>query len=302
MIMFFVGVYKVEAKTMVFPDMTFDWDNGITSVPTQDYWFPYQGGTRRETFFVYNWSGYSNPMTYIITEWCTMNPGMIEQMYISNTNYSSNYINDGTGVSYMTGETCTSGGYTGYKVKKQFQVGKWGELDDAGELVAGAYINMTNGYSYGIYYRLDNIYLSDTDELSAIAESQKNMWETIEALESQTNTIIQNNNAIKDAIIQNQKDTAQDIVDAVTGPGLSDITTQPADKEDYENTHEKEEELLEEWKPTDEELGNVDLEIEQEPADYMWNLLERILKTNERILYLVMSILVVGVIKLIMGR
>lgn len=203
---FCFGLNRVEAQVLPSPDSSFLWAGNINTTPT-DTWFLGSNNSIREDFFVFNMRAKSFPMTYIVLTWCTSNIGMIEDMYISNTNYTNNFINDGKGVTYITGDSCTYNSYEGWIVKKQFVVGKWEKIEDIDDVefgqTAGGYLNFKNHYNWNVFYQLTDFYLSDTDDLTTLSEAQNNLRETIDAIEEQTTTITENQNQIKDAIIAN---------------------------------------------------------------------------------------------------
>ena len=195
---FFYFIPETRAETIPIKDGTFGVSyGGSYIIPTNT--FSIQGGTTNsKEFYLYNYEGYSRPYTYVVIEFCSGNVDLIRNAYISNANYSGNWINDGAGVTYVTNDTCTNASYTGYVIKKQFQIGRYQDMDGTGEeLVASAYLNIKSNLSYYSWFRLNNVYLSSDDELSVLAQNQKDTQELISKIEQSSTSIVQSQEQVK---------------------------------------------------------------------------------------------------------
>ena len=307
----FIGLIKVEAESLSWGEttFTFEWDETIDSVPSDSFGIA-TNTPKRESLYIYNWEGSTRPYTYIIMDFCSNNPTMIEKMYISNTNYKDNYINDGSGETYITNQTCKLGQYEGYIIRKQFEIGKYGALDNTGyELVAAGYLNYTNTYPYSALIKLQNISLSSDDVLSNLSQSQSNLKQELEAINKQTDDIIEHQEAVKDAIIknnnsntdkitQNQDKNTDKVIDAIEGDGLEDTT--PVDPNKKNELEEVEEGLLDQNITTS--LNDIEISIDTNSNEFIWNLVTRIINTNSLIFGLVLTMLSLGVLKLVLNR
>lgn len=230
----FIGVLKVDAKTLSLNDNQFAFTWGTwNSVPTP--WAGLSAGASSKlelhVMKIYDpdtdlLEGYN----YIVMEFCTGSINTIRDAYISNTNYNTDFINDGTGQTYVTTNTCMYDTYPGTIVKKQFQVGRWTD-DGDGVAYARAYLNITNNNTWWHFYRLNNIYLSDTDELSSLAENQQSTQDIIDSIEDKANDVIQSQKEVQEAIIANNNANTDKITDSV------DKNTEAIDK----NTEEQKE-------------------------------------------------------------
>lgn len=234
---FCIGLSKVEAKTLSLNDNQFAFTWGTyDSVPTSFNWLTAGQTQQRELHVMKIYDPDTDVLegyNYIVMEFCAGTISVIKEANISNTNYNTDFITDGTGQTYITTNTCTNGSYTGTVIKKQFQVGRWTD-DGDGVAYARAYLNIKNTLSYNTFLRLNNIYLSDTDEISSLSENQQNTQDIVDKIEDAADDVIQsqqqvqaainaNNNANTDKITQNQDKNQQqtnerldDIEDAIT--------------------------------------------------------------------------------------
>lgn len=214
----FVGVLKVDAKTLSLNDnqFAFTWGS-YDSVPTSFNWLTAGQTQQRELHVMKIYDPDTDLLegyNYIVMEFCTGTIALIKEGYISNTNYNTDFINDGTGQTYVTTNTCMNGTYPGTIVKKQFQVGRWTD-DGDGVAYARAYLNFKNSLSYNTFLRLNNIYLSDTDELSALSENQQNTQDIIDKIEDAASDVVQSQQQVQQAIINNNNANTDKITDSV---------------------------------------------------------------------------------------
>ena len=227
---FFFFIPETRAETIPIKDGTFGVSyGGSYAIPTNT--FSIQGGTTTsKEFYLYNYEGYTRPYTYVVVEFCSGNVDLIRNAYISNANYTGNWINDGTGVTYVTTDTCTNASYTGYVIKKQFQIGRYQDMDGTGEeLVASAYLNIKSNLSYYSWFRLTNVYLSSDDELSVLAQNQKDTQELISKIEQSSTSIVQSQEQVKQKLDSLNSSIGQ------TNDKLDDVNDNLGDINDFLN-------------------------------------------------------------------
>lgn len=111
------------------------------------------------------------------------------------------------------------------------------------------------------------------------------------------NTIDAINSAIQSQIDNDNKNT-QDIIDAITGGSLDDDT--PVDDSGLNDFEDKENGLIDEDNLN--YINNIDISLDNNTSTFFWDLFTRIINTNSLIYGLIISILSIGIIKLILNR
>lgn len=295
----FVGICKVDAESISADTGIFSITYGGSSNIPSSWNSVTSGNTIQKEFWVYNWMGYTYPYTYVVVEFCTGTVSMIENANMYNTNYNNNWINDGVGVTYVTNDACVYGSYSGTVVRKQWQIGKYADADGTGEeLSAGAYLRVTNDKSWWSFYRINNVYLSSTDELSALAEGQTNTKDIINKIEDAANDVIQSQKEVQAAIIANTNANTDKVVDAIEGDGLTNDT--PVDKTTENEYKEAEDALLNEENLN--LMDDIEISLDSNSNDFIWSMVTSIVNSHSLIFGFIITILSLGVLKLVLNR
>lgn len=143
---------------------------------------------------------------------------------------------------------------------------------------------------------------------------------TDQTIQNSTNTIINNNNQNTQSIIENQNSNADRIIDSNTTSAQSVINADnyntdriidslegntQANQTMYDDTKqeeylEKEEELLDLYN-TD-QLDIIDLTIDTNGSNWVWDRITQFLNTNQYIRLMFISVLSLGIVKLVLAR
>ena len=124
--------------------------------------------------------------TYVLLDVCTT--GAISDLKLSNTGYNS-YFAEESILYYKDGRECAvNSSYTGYLVKIQFQVGKFGTADSSGEISVSSTLSFKNSANYNGGFRISNAYLSEEDVLTPLINSSKDSEKQQEIINKQTET------------------------------------------------------------------------------------------------------------------
>ena len=99
-------------------------------------------------------------------------------------------------------------------------------------------------------------------------------------------------------IKEREKQNAQDIQNGINNSDYSGTTEQP-DSTDF-NSYEQKEQALENMASAD--MSAVNVGLNANASNWIWNIINRILNTNPIIMAFYITILSIGVIKLIMRR
>uniref|UniRef100_A0AAU8AXH3 Uncharacterized protein n=1 Tax=Dulem virus 71 TaxID=3145782 RepID=A0AAU8AXH3_9VIRU len=110
--------------------------------------------------------------------------------------------------------------------------------------------------------------------------------------------IIQNANENANRIINNQNANTDKIIDALTGGKLDDDT--PVDTSGLNDYEQNEGALIDEDSLNN--INNIDISIDSNTSTFFWDLFTRIINTHTLIYGLVISVLSLGVVKLILNR
>lgn len=158
----------------------------------------------------------------------------------------------------------------------------WFERQPSNGLIAQVY---TGQYTSSIhyYYYNSNFQYAITDDPNTAA---------LNTITNQNNTIINQNTEINNSL--------EDINDTLEGEDFTEEEKEPVNKDKLNDYKNKESELLNE-----DNLNNIyeiEIGLDGDTLDYIWDLVTRILQTNTIIYGLVISILSIGIIKLILNR
>lgn len=126
-----------------------------------------------------------------------------------------------------------------------------------------------------------------SQNLKLIGPGDATNKDVINSIDSSTSTIVENNNSNTDKITE-----------AIKGEGLENTT--PINPNNKDTLEEVEDELLDENITTS--LNNIDISIDTNSNEFIWNLITRIINTNSLIFGLVLTMLSLGVIKLVLNR
>ena len=110
--------------------------------------------------------------------------------------------------------------------------------------------------------------------------------------------IIASGNKNTEDIINNQNQNTDKVIGAIEGEGLKDTT--PIDPNKKDELEKIEEGLLDENIST--QLNDIDISIDTNTNEFIWNLVTRIVNTHEMIFGLVLAMLSLGVLKLVLNR
>lgn len=116
--------------------------------------------------------------------------------------------------------------------------------------------------------------------------------------EATNNDVIENNNANTQDIINNQNSNTDKVVDAIQGDGLEDTT--PIDGTTSEDYKEAEDKLLNEDNLN--AINDIDISIDSNSSDFIWNFITRVINTHSLIFGFVITILSLGIVKLVLNR
>lgn len=156
-------------------------------------------GSRQYTLYLYNYEGVTRPYVYLTFSVCTNGPNNYS---ITNVGYSNYFLEDSIEY-YNAGKSCTVNGYGGSLFYVQVKVGKYEDLDGTGEeLVASSYFNISNTWSYGVYYHFKNFYLSSDDTMEAM-RSNKEILNKFNAIDDDLNTMNSNLSSINGILSSN---------------------------------------------------------------------------------------------------
>lgn len=156
----------------------------------------------------------------------------------------------------------------------------------------------TNGHTfYGLegYIQANQIVASPTDNnqsnYNGPTSTQFQNWfnQQINNANNNTNTIINNNNENTDRIIE-----------TLEGEDLTTNEKQPATNNDVNNYQDQEDALMD-MMDTD-SLDNVDIAIEIQSNNWIWQTMTSLMNTHAIIMTMFISLLSIGVIKLVMNR
>lgn len=115
---------------------------------------------------------------------------------------------------------------------------------------------------------------------------------------SDSDKIINNQNQNTNDIINNQDKNTDEIISAIEGGSLDDDTlVDDSGLNDFEN---KENGLIDEDNLNN--ISNIDISLDNNTSRFFWDLFTRIINTNSLIYGLIISILSIGIIKLILNR
>ena len=177
---------------------------------------------------------------------------------------------------YNSQEACNDG-YQGKITYIQYQVTKWGEIDDTGEeLIADANASLYgNNYLYVI-----NKYFANEDQLSLLIQGQSNynlIQEQINQSITNTNTIMNQNHTYNNNPSENI--TGQNNVNEMTNAEENLMNNL-----DFSGASE------------------VNVSINPNSSNFIWNIVNRLREINPAIITLMTSILGIGIFKLILNR
>lgn len=119
--------------------------------------------------------------SYFVLDFCTTG---WDNFSITNNGYN-NYFNENFLV-YRTGQSCSTGNYTGVLYRLQLSVGKYIESEGDG-LFSASYIHFIGSGNYHEYKFISSV-LSDTDILSSLIASNQNNEKQQEIIDKQTET------------------------------------------------------------------------------------------------------------------
>lgn len=192
-------------------------------------------------------------------------------------------------------EACNDG-YQGKITYIQYQVTLWGNVDDTGEeLIADA-----NASLYGNnYLYIMNKYFANEDQLSLLIQGQSNynlIQEQINQSISNTNLIINNQNSISQAQIDNINRNHNEIMNS----DISDDTKSLPDKSSFEDYQTAENSLKDKIKEAD--MSVLDIGIDTNSSNWVWTTLTSLIQSHSAIFGMFISILSIGIIKMALGR
>ena len=125
-----------------------------------------------------------------------------------------------------------------------------------------------------------------------------NLTYTIRNISASNQDIITNANQNTQDIMNNQNQNTDKVVGAIEGEGLED--TKPINPDKKEELEGVEKDLLKEDVITS--LNDIDISIDTNSNEFIWNLVTRIINTNSLIFGLVLTMLSLGVLKLVLNR
>lgn len=155
--------------------------------------------SKQNTIYLYNYEGVTRPYVYLTFSVCTNGP---VNFSIANVGYSNYFLEDSIDY-YSAGKACTVSNFNGSLFYVQIKVGKYEDLDGTGEeLLASSYLNVSNNWSYGVYYAFKNFYLSSDDTMEAM-RSNKQILDKFNAIDDDLNTMNTNLNSINNILSNN---------------------------------------------------------------------------------------------------
>lgn len=292
-------------------------DNDIFVYYGNNYSYPYRFNingnvTKDETIHLINNLGVTYPYTYLFGSVCT-NGGLEMSVYNNNYNY---FFDENTFKFYDAHMPCKSNNSDGYLFYFQLQVGKYRDYDGTGEeLEASSHLLIKNTYSWNSFYSLGNFYLSSDDIISSMMsdENLSRQFANIEnGLTSMTTGINNINNMIGST--NSKLDGVNSKLDGVgnkindTNNKLDDINNQDINSSDkelpddskYQNYENKENELRGIINQADTSV--VDISLDSNTNSFIWDSVVNFINTNTLVYGFYITILSIGVVKLVLGR
>lgn len=139
---------------------------------------------------------------------------------------------------------------------------------------------------------------SDTQDI--LNNQTQNTQDIINNQNNNTQDIINNQNQNKNEVINNNNANTDKITGAITGPGLSEESKKPIDKDGINDYTDKEEAMIN--KNELDKINDIDIVIDTNSNTFIWDLITRILNTNTLVFGMVITILSIGLIKLLLNR
>lgn len=246
--------------------------------------------------------------TYFVLDFCTTG---WDNFSITNTGYN-NYFNENFLV-YRTGQTCSTGNYTGVLYRLQLSVGKY--IDSNGDgFYATSYIHFTGSGNYHEYRFMSSV-LSDTDILSPLISSSSinekqqetnSKLDDVKSKQDQTNSKIddvkgkqdQTNNKLDDLNSkQNQTNSKLDNIKDMDAPDSAKTKPDDSDYKDYESAQS---DLTD--KISDIDTDNVNIAIDPPSSNFIFDTMNKLIKSHPAVFTMFITILSIGIIKLGLGR
>ena len=115
---------------------------------------------------------------------------------------------------------------------------------------------------------------------------------------SNAEAIINNQNQNTEDIINNQNSNTDKVIDSIEGDGLTnDTPLDESTKNDYESAEDK---LMNEDNLN--YINDIDIALDSNSSDFIWDLITRILNTHALVFGAMITILSLGIIKLVLNR
>lgn len=112
--------------------------------------------------------------------------------------------------------------------------------------------------------------------------------------------IIANANQNANTIINSQNSNTDKLVDSIQGSDLTDNEKESVDKDTLNDYNDSESALLDENRLN--AINNIDISIDSNTNDFIWNFITSVINTHTRIFGFVIAILSIGIIKLVLNR
>ena len=253
--------------------------------------------------------------TYFVLDFCTTG---WDNFSITNTGYNNYFIENF--LVYRTGQTCSTGNYTGVLYRLQLSVGKY--IDSNGDgYYAASYIHFTASGNYHEYRFISSV-LSDTDVLSPlIAAGQNNgllddlknkqdqtnsKLDDVKGKQDQTNSKLddvkgkqdQTNNKLDDLNSkQNQTNSKLDNIKDMDAPDSAKTKPDDSDYKDYENAQGALTDKISDL-PTD----TLEIGIDANSSNFIFDTMNKLINAHPAVFSMFIAILSIGIIKLGLGR
>lgn len=250
-----------------------------------------------------------NSYNYLIFDICS---GSNVNIVISNSSCGSSCVASGTYTPVSTGQSCTTGGYSGTRRLIQVRIQKW-YLNEVAELLeASSYISISNTVSWYNPVTVNQVFLSDEDytvayanqealinKLNSVQTAITNMQNSINSnVNTNTQNIINNQNSNTNAINGNIDQEFNDLknYDHNYNNNASENINGGSD---FNNFDSKQNQLKNNMNL---DTSSIDVQFDSTGATFIWDIISSIRSIDPKITLLFTTLLSLGVIKFILNR
>lgn len=224
-----------------------------------------------------------------------------QQTDASSTNYNYGTINDTTfayQLNYISGDNTNNACIMESANNNQIT---W----NCPKTSSASEFNLT-GLVLNVRYRTDadmTLYINRTDILLYRNDGSRIITKIEQSTQSIIDAINNGNTVTQNAINNNTQEQQEtnDKINEIQNQDISSNDKQSLDKSSYDNYKQKEDQLLNSTQ-IDNIENSVDIAMDLNSSNFIWQAIERFINTNSKIFTYFISILSIGIIKLILAR